>query len=56
MSRQDEIRAIQYRLDHPEEVPGKSWYTIFRADVQRLLKIIEEIENEQREERSQRRR
>lgn len=47
----DLIRAIKYRFDHPEEIPGKSWYTVHRADIETLLKIIEENENERRKER-----
>lgn len=45
------IQAIRYRLDHPEKVPGKSWWAVYREDIRTLLKIIEENENERREER-----
>lgn len=45
--RWDLIRSIKYRLEHPEEIPSKSWYTVFRQDIQTLL---EEIENERREQ------
>lgn len=47
--RWDLIRAIEYRLEHPEQVPEKSWFTVFRSDIQTLLQLIEENENEQRE-------
>ena len=50
----DTIRAIKYRLEHPEEIPGKSWFTVYRADVQTLLQIIEENENERRKREGQR--
>lgn len=48
--RWDLVRAIKHRLEHPEEIPGKSWYTVYREDIQMLLKLIEENENERREE------
>lgn len=50
----DLLRAIKFRLDHPEFIPTKSWFTTYRADVQMLLKIIEENENEQRKRKNER--
>lgn len=46
MARDEVIYAIRYRLEHPESIPGKSWYTVYREDIKTLL---EEIENERRE-------
>ena len=43
--RLDLIRAIKYRLEHPESIPGKSWFTVYREDIKTLL---EEIEYERR--------
>lgn len=40
------LNGIRYRLEHPEQIPSNSWYTVFRQDIQTLL---EEIENERRE-------
>lgn len=47
--RWDIIAAIKYRLEHPESIPGKSWWTVYRQDIQTLL---QEIENEQRKAKS----
>lgn len=43
-----DLTGIRYRLEHPESVPGKSWWTVYREDIKSLL---EEIENERRKER-----
>lgn len=43
MAENEIIRAIKYRLNHPEEVPSKSWWAVYRQDIQTLL---EELENE----------
>jgi len=53
--RWDLIQGIKYRLEHPEEIPGKSWFTVYREDVKLLLQLLEENENERRKEDNRRR-
>ncbi len=45
------IAAIKYRLEHPNEIPGKSHFAVYRGDIETLLKIIEENENERRNQK-----
>jgi len=44
------LKAIKYRLDKPESIPGKSHYAAYREDISTLLQIIEELQNERREQ------
>jgi hypothetical protein len=48
---EDILRAIVKRYNHPEEIPTGSYWAAYREDIVTLLRIIEDLQKEIRDER-----